>query len=259
MFKSHFDILPQKLVVLITSKLDVHYKVLEDVSSDFRKFIQDDNTYKNLLFTVDPKFHDFIGTVKNIDGSDTWKNIYTYYIKGSDTTEYCENLYYSYKIYSDFPHIYKYIFNINLNHPGVQPYGNFKWKYIYDMSTLCADLRFIKGEYSAEVTMELFLKLQMLSYTMGMTQQLKFFGSIIVYIGFINRDLIPPKPSVDEVIDVVYAQFLLNEDMYENVLATMDIGQFLKDSTTKETFGRIPDSDERLRYQMFIDDLKSRV
>ena len=256
MTRSYFDVLPRELIIIIVSKLDVHYNTLKDVSYNLLKLFQDDTTYKTLLWTVNPAFYNFIGTVKNIDGCDTWKNIYTYYIKGSDTTEYYIDLYYSYKIYTDFPHIYKYTKDINLNHYFVYYYASLTWKDLYVILMLPTGLNFIEGKYSVESTKEIAFQIQLLYKGRVTSLQIMFFSRIMEYISFINRDHIFSNLYLDDILEFVYSQFQFNTDIYENVLATVDIRKLIK---SNEISGRALDPVEPWRSQMFIDDLKSRV
>lgn len=251
--------IPQELTVLIISKLDRDYSSLKDVSYNLRKLLQDDATYRILLRISNPSFYDFIGTVKNIDGCDTWRNIYEYYMKIFVRFGYCENLYYSYKIYTDFPYIYKYTKDINLIHYGVVPRIYATWKGLYGLLIPHSNLDFIKGKYTLESHYE--INNVLLVYSQEMSESVILFSKIVGSIAFINRNCIS-EPTIKDTIDTLYATFIFNTDMYESLLATIDIGILLENHETKLTFARveqITDPTRHLRYRMFMDDLESRV
>ena len=186
------------------------------------------------------------------------KNIYLNYLNIKKLDGYHRNIYYSYKICIEFPHIYDYTKDINLDRIGVLHINDSDWKYLYDILKLYGNLDFIKGKYNPKSVSEINKEIIEFYKNQGIAPHLLLFSRIVGYISFINRRFIF-ECNILNVAEGLYNFFLFNTDIYERSLKNVDIGEIIKDNLVKGRFDKHPDIEKSLRYQMFINDLKSRV
>lgn len=119
---NYLETLNKDLLLVLLSKMKFFdLSLMERSYYDIKKLLMRDENYEYLLMHYNPDLHNFIKNIENIDGSDSWCNIYCLF-KTNKTVEinnsYHSDLFFSYKIKCDYPDFYLHIEGINLNREG---------------------------------------------------------------------------------------------------------------------------------------------
>lgn len=215
----YFDILPLDINLVILSNLN-----LTDIESfsliryKYRKMLLNDEAWKNIFMISYPKEYKFIISVKNVDGSATWKELMKFYdedrlryVTGYNAN-YLEDMYYLNLIYIKYPKFYEQIKDINLSHLGMGTNkdgiksSNWHRKY-FILKNITGKSKFVNGDFS-RAQFAIVLDSLLLS-------------SLVKTISIPNQDLyyyIYYKNNIKSVsIETLYVFYRTNLDMYDNL------------------------------------------
>lgn len=162
MSRLYLTILPDDIIMVILSKIENEsdMKVMVKISYKIYKLLCNDVTYSMLLYLRSAELYKFIKNCKNVDGhghvhGSTWKELFYFFtpnrIVSVDpipfASSYVHDILYLYLISKEFPKIYDYIFDINLDHTMflLKPY---KWSDVYICCHKFKSYKFVQGEFT---------------------------------------------------------------------------------------------------------------
>ena len=228
---SYFSILNRDLLLILLSK--IRHDELDVIAKSCRLIkilLIKDEVYEYLLMYFNPDLYKFIKCVENIDGFDSWYNIY-HFFKNPHTTSlgtnnsYHSDLLYLYKIKCIYPQIYLYAKNINLNHEGFgTKKGFFNWCKMYNLLWRYGGYDFF-GECSSKSKYEVLRKDMCDSLNLEKTSVYKdqlFFLQILDYV---NRSCDKSLSKTD--IITLYKIFSMSHDIYQLTIDSMSSDNLL--------------------------------
>ena len=272
---NYFATLNKDLLLVLLSKIRISdLNKMSKPHYNIKILIMRDENYEYLLRYFNTHFYNFIKNVKNIDGSDSWYNIYSFVKKFwievriiGPSNSYHSDLFYLYEIKCQYPKFYFYAKNINLNHCGFRiERESFNWSRMYDLLKKYSNYDYFKEcsdeiKYEAlrnEISHSLGLKTK---FSQLMHDNLKLFLYITYYVhsshkGTLNRTG----------IKTLYNFFIVSPDIYQLAIESMTSADLLSvldnrsilDATAIEKFAQFKVNFDYC-LKIFYEDLDSQL
>lgn len=190
----YLDNLPDEILIIISSK-SVSLDSLSKCSYRMHRLFSQNSICELILKYKNPEYHSFIKTCKNVRGSPQWCNIL---LSPLISDIYHVNVHYLYLISKEFPAIYSYIKDVDLNNSIVGSRDN--WFTIYSNLNELKSYDFIKGKFSKETCVVLLEKFENINAT-------------VLLIIFMIKRLTISKLGIVRVFEM----FIFSKDMYDKI------------------------------------------
>lgn len=263
---SYLELIPEDIILQIVTKLEFNTLVTSYLFLPYQSYkkLQEDSTYNILIKHRNPKFYDYIPTVKNIDGKVSWKLLYNFidFVEihypdieaffgpddGSSYMRYLLDIYFSWKISISFPLFWNEVKMINLEHHGMGKRYFLTWEDIYKYLNTYKAYDFIKGKFDL-ISYKTFTYS---NFKNVRDEPIVLFFKLIIYI-YIMRN----ASAVG--ILAIYNFFTINYDMYENLIRIVNIKSILNRGSEIMNLLSILAPPEKNPFTCLMKDLRSRI
>ena len=263
MAANYFNQIDENILIYLLSKMDIDkLRLLEGLSVRLKKTITNEKNYGLMLIIRDKDLYDYIVNEKFITGCSSWMGIYRELILNAG---YGENIYFSNikakrLVKLDFPAMYEYLRDINMDHVGMgMRLYTVPWNLVYRIFKSLSEYDFVKG------------KINIQEYLKIITSSNNYFRQPVAYsiISYIySKHLFRSSETIDENSGTLYNLFLFNLDMYENIVSIIP-GDMIKSiikmgiidplkTYIATVYSGVDFLDEYLE-NLFIDDLRKRL
>ena len=158
MVKLYFDGLPSDVIIVMLSKIVIKSDMKSLGMSSYRvhRLLCDDKTYSMLFYLINTDLHDFIIKCNNVDGFISWEETFYFFAPGKIAAinefrpepKYLYNILYLYQISKEFPKIYEYVKDINLDHKLSN--NDYRWNDVYIYCSIFKSHKFVMEDFTTD-------------------------------------------------------------------------------------------------------------